>query len=149
MTFLTSYLAEEDFDASVEEQMAYSKFTYRCDAAYLGQKGRVGATCRCSPSTRRSRTSCCAGAGVHNDGIGKVCESLLGHPTLSYLDIGDNPISEGGVDAVVRLIHKTPTLVECVFDKCFFTRGYSNTARDADGGPPEHERQTDRERVGV
>ena len=126
MTFLTSYLAEEDFDASVEEQMAYSKFTYRCDAAYLGQKG-VLALLPVFAVDASFTHLVLRGCGVHNDGIGKVCESLLGHPTLSYLDIGDNPISEGGVDAVVRLIHKTPTLVECVFDKCFFTRGYSNT----------------------
>ena len=88
MTFLTSYLAEEDFDASVEEQMAYSKFTYRCDAAYLGQKG-VLALLPVFAVDASFTHLVLRGCGVHNDGIGKVCESLLGHPTLSYLYIGD------------------------------------------------------------
>jgi Ca2+-binding EF-hand superfamily protein len=39
MSFLTSYLSDEDFDAQIEEQMSYDRFTYKCDAAYLGPKG--------------------------------------------------------------------------------------------------------------
>ena len=48
-----------------------------------GKRACLALLRRCSPSTRRSRTSCCAGAACTNDGIGKVCESLLGHPTLT------------------------------------------------------------------
>jgi len=39
-----------------------------------------------------------------------------GHKTIQFLDVGDNPISEGGVEALVALCQATPTLKEVLFD---------------------------------
>ena len=61
--------------------------------------------------------------------------ALAGHPTLEYLDVGDNPISEGGVDALVALVESTPTLKHVGFDGCYFTRGWSDTSENLEGDP--------------
>ena len=134
MTFLTSYLGDEDFGAQMEEQMSTDRFTYKCDAAFLGRKGVLALI----PVFRADRSFThlvLRGCGVRNAGVVELCRALAGHPTLEYLDVGDNPISEGGVDALVALVESTPTLKHVGFDGCYFTRGWSDTSENLEGDP--------------
>ena len=134
MTFLTSYLSDEDFDAQMEEQMSTDRFTYKCDAAFLGRKG-VLALIPVFRADRAFTHLVLRGCGVRNAGVAELCEALAGHPTLEFLDIGENPISEGGVDAIVALVESTPTLKHVAFDGCYFTRGWSDTSENLEGDP--------------
>lgn len=134
MEFMTSYLSDEDFDASLEELMAYEKFTYRCDAAFLGRKGVAAML----PVLRADQTFTglvLRGCGVRNDGVAALADALSGHPSLSYLDVGDNPISEGGVEALARLCAATPSLKDVLYDGCYFVRGWSNVSTDLAADP--------------
>lgn len=134
MEFMTSYLSDEDFDASLEELMAYERFTYRCDAAFLGQKG-VAAMLPVLRADQKFTGLVLRGCGLHNDGVAALAEALRGHPSLSHLDVGDNPISEGGVDALAQLCAATPNLKDVLYDGCYFVRGWSNVSTDLDTNP--------------
>ena len=134
MEFLTSYLSDEDFDVSIEEQLAFDSFTYKFDAAYLGQKGALALLNALRADTKFT-SLVLRGCGLHNGSAEALAEALAGHPTLAHLDVGDNPISEGGVPALVRLCEATPTLKTVLFDGCYFVRGYSNISTDLDPNP--------------
>ena len=124
----------EDFDASLEELMAYDKFTYRCDAAFLGQKGVLAMlpVLRADP---RFTGLILRGCGLHNEGVFALASALAGHPTMAYLDVGNNPISEGGVEALTQLCAATPSLKDVLCDRCYFNRGWSNVSTDLNANP--------------
>mmetsp|Transcript_24746 Transcript_24746/g.60907 ORF Transcript_24746/g.60907 Transcript_24746/m.60907 type:complete len:622 (+) Transcript_24746:2031-3896(+) len=129
MEFMTSYLSEEDFNASLEEEMSVSKFTYKLDTAFIGQKG-LTALLPVLKADQGFTSLVLRGCGVHNAGAAALCDALAGHKSLMFLDLGDNPISEGGVEAIVQLCKATPGLKEVLYDGCYFTRGWSNISED-------------------
>ena len=134
MSFLTSYLSDEDFDAQIEEQMSYDRFTYKCNAAYLGPKGVLALL----PALREDPSFThlvLRGCGGRNETCDALREALSGHARLEFLDVGENPISEGGLDALVALVVATPSLKQVVYDGCYFVRGYSNTSPSLEPDP--------------
>ena len=135
MEFLTAYLSDEDLDTSLEELMAYDAFTYRFNAsAYLGHKG-VLALFRVLRADQTFTGLDLRGCGLRNDGAAALCEALSGHQSIAYLDVGNNPVSEGGVEAIVRLCDNTPNLKTVRYDGCYFVRGWSNVSAELEPNP--------------
>ena len=131
MSFLTSYLSDEDFDAQIEEQMSYDRFTYKCDAAYLGPKGVLALL----PALREDPSFThlvLRGCGVRNETCDALREALSGHARLEFLDVGENPISEGGLDALVALVGDMSWQVGTTG---VTVRGYSNTSPSLEPDP--------------
>ena len=56
------------------------------------------------------------GCGLHNGGCAALCDALKGHRGLAFLDVGENPISDGGAAALLDLIKSNPRLKEVMFD---------------------------------
>ena len=134
MTFLTGYLSDEDFDTSLAEQLAYDSFTYKFGAAFLGQKG-VLAMLPALRVDQKFTSLILRGCGLHNEGVAALAAALSGHACIAHLDVGDNPISEGGVAALVQLCAATPSLKEVLYDGCYFVRGWSDISSNVDPDP--------------
>ena len=129
MLFLHAYMSDEDFHAHCEEMMREHKHVYDFSNAFLGPRGVEAAL----PALARDRTFTHVsfrGCGVRNATAAKIAEHLAGHPTLRYLDVGSNPISEGGVVHLATLVEKTPSLRDARVDGCDFTRGFSDVSEN-------------------
>lgn len=129
MLFLHAYMSDEDFHAHCEEMMREHKHVYDFSNAFLGPRGVEAAL----PALARDRTFTHVsfrGCGVRNATAAKIAEHLAGHPTLRYLDVGSNPISEGGVVHLATLVEKTPSLRDARVDGCHFTRGFSDVSEN-------------------
>jgi hypothetical protein len=72
------------------------------------------------------------GCGVRNATAALIAEHLAGHPSLQYLDVGQNPVSEGGALQLALLVERTPSLREARVDGCHFTRGFSDVSENLD-----------------
>lgn len=68
------------------------------------------------------------GCGLRNAGCALISEALRGHPTLRYLDIGDNPVSAGGARELAVLVSDTKSIRDLRFDGTHFTRGFSDVS---------------------
>ena len=129
MLFLHAYMSDEDFHAHCEEMMHEHKHVYDFSRAFLGPRGVEAAL----PALARDQTFTHVsfrGCGVRNATAAKIAEHLAGHPTLRYLDVGSNPISEGGVLHLATLVEKTPSLRDARVDGCHFTRGFSDVSEN-------------------
>ena len=131
MLFLHAYMSDEDFHAHCEEMMREHKHVYDFSNAFLGPRGVEAAL----PALARDRTFTHVsfrGCGVRNATAAKIAEHLAGHPTLRYLDVGENPISENGALQLALLVERTPSLRETRVDGCHFTRGFSDVSENFD-----------------
>ena len=129
--FLHAYMSDEDFHAHCEEMMREHKHVYDFSNACLGPRGVEAALPRWR-ATRRSRTSRSAGAAFGDATAALIAEHLAGHPSLQYLDVGQNPVSEGGALQLATLVERTPSLREARVDGCHFTRGFSDVSENLD-----------------
>ena len=121
MLFLHAYMSDEDFHAHCEEMMREHKHVYDFSNACLGPRGVEAAL----PALARDATFTHVsfrGCGVRNATAALIAEHLAGHPSLQYLDVGQNPVSEGGALQLATLVERTPSLREARVDGCHFTR---------------------------
>ena len=131
MLFLHAYMSDEDFHAHCEEMMREHKHVYDFSNACLGPRGVeavLPALARDATFTHVSFRGC----GVRNATAALIAEHLAGHPSLQYLDVGQNPVSEGGALQLALLVERTPSLREARVDGCHFTRGFSDVSENLD-----------------
>ena len=96
MLFLHAYMSDEDFHAHCEEMMREHKHVYDFSNACLGPRGVEAAL----PALARDATFTHVsfrGCGVRNATAALIAEHLAGHPSLQYLDVGQNPDPEACV----------------------------------------------------